>query len=344
MKRSLMTLMSFIAIAIAIATPLQASAASNSLGVNPRRDYVIKPGEKVSDTLYVTNLSKTEDLVINIRAVDFGPKNKTGSPNLLLKQTEPTRWSLKPYLTVAKDVTIPAGKSADVPFTVSIPANVGAGSYYSAIQYSTGRAGSETNLSLTSSSATLMFVRVPGEAKSSLVLDRFGVFTPDSEKVGGVYGSFFSATAPKYLAVELTNKGNVAEQPSGSIIVKDIFGKEVKTYEKVNPNNNVVLIEQTRRLDVCLNEEFTERKDKETNRTIEETICHDSNLKPGRYTADLTMLYGDNGNSSQEVKSSATFWYLPVWFLALVALGLTAVTFAVLYVLRKLKRGGRRNR
>ena len=63
---------------LALLAPLNhVSAASNSLGVNPRRDYTIKAGDKVSGTLSVSNLSKTDDLVINIDVIDFGAKNET---------------------------------------------------------------------------------------------------------------------------------------------------------------------------------------------------------------------------------------------------------------------------
>lgn len=321
---------------------VHAQTSSNSLGVNPRRDYVINAGETVNEVLVVSNLSKTADLNIKIRIVDFEGKNQTGSPSLLLKREEPTAWSLKPYLTLPKTVKIPAGKSADVPFTITIPKSVGAGSLYSAIQYSTDGGNGDRNVSLTSSTATLMFVRVPGEAKNDLTLQKFGPFTPNADNADGLFGTFYSATKPKYLSYVLKNNGNVAEQPAGSVSLKNIFGKEVKLFENANPSKSIVLIDQTRRFDLCLNEERTDRKDAETGRNIEEVKCNDFNLQPGRYTATMALIYGDNGSSSREINAVSTFWYLPVWFLIIVALGIAALVGAVLFVLRKMKRGGAR--
>lgn len=318
-----------------------ASAASNSLGVNPRRDYTIKSGEKINDTLFVTNLSKTDDLVVDIQLIDFSAKDETGSPTLLLGQKEPARWSLKPYMTIAKNYTIAAGKSAEVPFTISIPANVGAGSYYSAVKYSTSGQESEDNVSLTSSSATLMFIRVPGEAKDILKLKDFGAFTPDASGNSGTYGSLYAGSAPKYLSYRLTNEGNVAEQPTGSVQIKDMFGKQVKLFENANPGNNIVLIDQTRRINLCINEDKINRKDAESGRNVEEVKCNNSGLSPGRYTAQLAIIYGDNGSSSHELRDVASFWYLPIWFVILSIAVLAAVAGLIWYGIRKFTRRGR---
>jgi hypothetical protein len=316
---------------------MPASAASNSLGVNPRRDYTIKSGEKVSDVLSVSNLSKTDDLVIDIKLIDFGPQDETGSPKLLLTEKEPTRWSLKPYLTIASNVRVPAGKSIQLPFTIAIPAKVGAGSYYGAIKYSTtGGDTANNNVSLTSSSATLVFVRVPGEANDVLLLNKFGPFTPNSTGTSGSFGKLYIGTPPKYLSYRLTNKGNVAEQPTGSIALKNVFGKKIKIFENANPNKSTVLIDQTRRIDLCLNEQKITRNDSESGREVEETKCNDSNMSPGRYTAQLALVYGDNGSSSHELRSLVSFWYLPVWFVLAVAAGLLLIIGTVVLIVRKL--------
>jgi len=317
-------------------------AASNSLGVNPRRDYTIKAGEKVSDTIYVTNLSKTDGLTIDIQLVDFGAKDETGSPKLLLGQKEPTRWSLKSYLTVVKNVKIAAGQSTQIPFTIAIPANVGAGSYYGAIKYSTGGdGGTSSNVSLTSSSATLVFVRVPGEANDALLLKEFGAFTPNMAGDTGDFGSFYGGSAPKYLSYRLTNTGNVAEQPNGSVVLKDMFGKQTKLFEKANPNNNIVLIDQTRRFDLCLNGEKTTQKDKETGRDVDVSKCKDSRLKPGRYTAQIDIVYGDNGSAQHELRKVASFWYLPLWFIiaiAVVLLLIAGIVWLLVHTIRGKKK------
>jgi hypothetical protein len=321
-----------------VSTPVQ--AASNSLGVNPRRDYTVKAGNKVTDTLVLTNLSKTDDLTVQIKPTDFGPQDETGSPSLMLKATEPTKWSLNRYLTIPESYKVPAGKSVDVPFTISIPANVGAGSFYSAIRYSAVADGTNKNISLTSSSATLMFVRVPGEARSFMQLQKFGAFVPSEDGKTGAFTKVFGSTSPKYLSYRLKNTGNVAEQPTGSLLIKNIFGKQVKLYENANPRSNIVLIDQTRRIDLCLNEERTTKKD-ELDRTVEDIKCNEYKFAPGRYTAQLSLLYGNEGGSSNELSGSTTFWYLPAWFVVSVVAALAVIAGLIWFVIRTIKNRGK---
>ncbi len=341
MKKFSSFLMVAIAIFAVLAAPLRVNAASNSLGVNPRRDYTIKPGETVKDTLNVSNLNKQEPLVISIRTLDFESKDETGAPGLLLKRTEPTRWSLKPYLKFPESLTIPAGKSVDVPVSITMPANIGAGSYYSAINYAVAADGGESNVSLASSSVSLLFVRVPGETRSTLTLEDFGAFTPSQDFTSGAYGKFFSATKPKYVSYTLKNLGNIAEQPTGSMEIKNIFGKQVKMLEDVNPNKSLVIIEQTRRIDVCLNEAQVTKKNNATNSDEQVKECNDMSLMPGRYTANLSLFYGDNGTASQEISETATFWYLPVWFIIAVAVVLLIIGIAVRSLVNKVRSVGK---
>ncbi len=295
------------------------AAGSNSLGVNPRRDYTIQSGQTKSDTLTVTNLSKTDDLTVGIDLIDFSAKNETGAPSLILDSSKETRWSLKPYAKFPKSVNVPAGKSVQIPFSITIPKNLGAGSYYGAVRYTSGgTADNSKNLSLTSSTATLVFVRVPGEANDALRILTFGAFTPNADASSGTFGKMYVGSAPKYLAYRIVNTGNVAEQPNGSVELKNIFSKKVKIFDKANPNGNIVLIDQTRRFDLCLNESTVTAKDPRNNTDTTTPVCNPLKLAPGRYTARLALVYGDNGSSQHELSYVSSFWYLPTWFIIVV--------------------------
>jgi hypothetical protein len=319
------------------------AASSNSLGVNPRRDYTIKPGDKVSDTIFVRNLSQTDALDMKIDLVDFQAQNQTGAPQLLLKETHPTSWSLKPYMTIQSTFQLGPGKSAEIPFTIAIPKNVGAGSFYTAIRYSAVGA-SNGNLNLSGSSTTLVFVRVPGQANDSLRMTAFGAFTPNGDNSDGVYGSFYSATAPKYLSYTLKNTGNVAEQPTGSILLKDTFGKQAKLYQDANPSKNLVLIDQTRRIDFCMNQGEVSKKVNGVDTKV--PVCNPFDMKPGHYTALLDLFYGSQGSSAREIKATASFWYLPAWFIVsviVVLLLLACFVWLILHAIRN-RRGKYKNR
>ncbi|HET8671317.1 MAG TPA: hypothetical protein VFM05_12040, partial [Candidatus Saccharimonadales bacterium] len=110
-------------------------AASNGLGITPRKDYSVEQGKSISDVLYISNLSLSQNLEVTMRLLDFGAQNETGAPALQLNEDAPAvPWTLKPFIKIPKSVSVPAGKSTNIPISISIPASQGAGSYYSAIE------------------------------------------------------------------------------------------------------------------------------------------------------------------------------------------------------------------
>lgn len=312
------------------------AAASNSLGVNPRKDYTINAGDKTTDTIFVRNISQKDVLNVSISTLDFQSQGQTGSPEFLLHETQPTRWSLKSYMTLPKSVTIAPGGSSEVPITISIPKGVGAGSYYSAVRFDASGGAGGGNLNLSGSAITLIFVRVPGKTTDNLQLTNFGTYVLADGADSGVYQSFFGATKPQYLSYALKNTGNVAEQPTGSILIKNQFGKQVEVYQNANPNNYLVLLDQTRRIDFCLNPQTKTVKDSAGSSSTVNT-CVNPKLAPGRYTANLDLFYGSNGSPSNEIQAKTTFWYLPSWFIFAIIAAILVVAGVVWLVVNTIR-------
>lgn len=318
-----------------------AQAASNGLGITPRKNYTLQPGAHVSDTLYIGNLSQTQPLNVALRAVDFSAQNQTGSPQLdLLKNAPQTPWSIKPFLTMPSSVAVPAGKAVNVPITITIPKDQGAGSYYSAIEYTAQNTPGDQNVTLAASSVSLVFVTVPGHANEHMQLKEFGAFIPSSDDESGSYTSWFFSTAPKVLAYTLQNQGNVAEQPTGSMLIKNMFGKQVKVIDQANPKNELALIDQTRRFEACV-QQGSQTTKSSNGQTQTNVVCSPTHLAPGRYTVELAIFYGLNGSSNQEIMGTATFWYLPIWFLILVGVFIFAIVLGVYALVRKMQAAGR---
>jgi hypothetical protein len=340
-QKLVFTVISLLAICVAPALPASA-ASSNGLGITPTKNYTVQPGGHVSDTLYVNNLSKTDDLHLHLRVIDFSAKDETGTPQLDLKDNAPQpTWSLKPFLQLpSADVTVPAGKADNIPVTVSVPAGQGAGSYYSAIEYTAQNQPGQQNVTLAASSVTLAFLNVPGQTKEFMTLKQFGAFTPSADDETGKFSTFFFGSQPKELAFRVSNQGNVAESPTGSILIKNIFGKQVKVIQEANPKHQLALRDQIRRFETCISSsEQTVKNSSGEDQT--NTVCKSAGLLPGRYTAMLDVFYGQNGNNSQEIQGTATFWYLPYWFLIAVAIVILAIVFVVWRVVHKFKRGRR---
>lgn len=307
---------------------------SNGLGISPRKDYTVQAGKTVTDTLFIQNLSLNQDLQVSIRLVDFGAANETGTPALQLEENAPqTPWSLKPFVKVQDSIKIAAGKSANVPISVTIPATQGAGSYYSAIEYTAQNPETKEKVNIAASTASLVFVTVPGNAKEQLVMKQFGTYASNENQTSGGFKSFFLGASPKEFAYRLENRGNIAEQPSGSLLVKDMFGRTVKEVADANPKKQLVLIGQTRRIQVCMKSSVLTSKDP-SGQQSQQAVCDDPGLLPGRYTAQIALYYGLNGNNSQELTATTSFWYFPWWSLILLGVAIVLVAGLVWLVRR----------
>lgn len=293
-----------------------ASAASSAaLSIIPRKNYTIEQGKSIKDTLTIRNLDNDRPLELSLRVVDFSFNDDGGTPKLFLDEDAPqTTWSLKPYLKIPTSVTVPPKASRTVDMNIAIPAEHGAGSYYSAIVYSSGSADGG-NVGLSASGVTLVFTNIPGKVNENLELEKLGAYhLANGNKKGGY--TFITMDKPEAIAYTLKNKGNVAESPVGSITLKHMFAK-AETIPNINPNSSLALIGQSRTFTSCIK---LKSEDVDFNGTpTKSTSCTEPSLWPGLYTVTLDAYYGQNGNNTQEIVKTATFWYLPLWFLLIVA-------------------------
>jgi len=316
------------------ANPVSAQS-SSALSIVPKKSYTIEPGKTINDNLTIRNLDSEKPLELTLRVVDFTYRDDSGTPKLLLGENEPTKtWSLKPFLTIPKQVKVEPGKSKTINMRVSIPKNHGAGSYYSAIVYSTG-APEGGNVGLNASGVTLAFANIPGTVKENLKVEKFGAYMPVGKENKPSYISF-TATEPKNIAYTLKNEGNVTEAPVGSITLKSMWGKEY-TIGNVNPNQSLALIGQSRTFTSCIK---LKAQEVDFNGTKSEAnTCTSAGLWPGYYSASLDLFYGQNGNATKELNSTGSFWYLPVWFIILVLILLALIALGIWLLVRKIRSG-----
>jgi hypothetical protein len=326
MKRLFSYLGAALALFLMVVSPVSAATTSSGLSITPRKNLNIQPGSSVTDKLTIGNLDNGKDLNITFKIIDFTFTDETGTPKLFLADNAPqTTWSLKPFMTLPKSVTVPAGQTRTINYTVKIPKTQGAGSYYSAIQYAaTGADGG--NVALSASGVTLVFVSVPGVVNEKMELKKLGAYQTNQNSASGKF-IFIAMDKPKQIGFTLKNMGNVAESPVGSMTLKPMFGGKAKTIEDINRISSLALLGQTRLFLTCIE---TEQQQVQFNGgTTNTTKCKSPSLRPGRYT-----FYGQNGNSTHEIQAVAHFWYLPTWFL----LAVLAVILFIAYWGWKLKR------
>lgn len=319
----------------AAAATTSGGGSSTGLSINPRKNLVVNPGQTINDNLIVGNLSPLYPLSISLRVVDFTFYNNSGTPKLFLAQNAPqTTWSIKPFIHLPGTETIPAGGSIQVPYSVTVPKNQGAGSYYGAIVYSAD-SGKGGNLDLDASGVSLVFVNVPGAVHENLSLQKLGVYTASKRAAVGSY-TFINTQKPKQIAYTLQNKGNVAESPAGSATVTYMFGGKPINIANVNVNSDLALIGQSRLFQSCLNN--LQQGVTAVGTYNLEDVCGPVNLKPGLYTINLSAYYGQNGNPTQEVSGTASFWYLPWWFIITFIVVILILAFIIWRVVRIVRR------
>ncbi len=338
MNRVKSTVLALLASIIAVSgflLPFEASAqGSAALSIVPKKNYTVEAGKSVNDTLLIRNQDQQQPLNLTLRVVDFTYLDESGAPKLNLDQNAPqTTWSLKPFLKIPEKVTVDPGESKTIDLEVSVPANQGAGSYYSAIVYSSGSADGG-NVGLSASGVTLAFVNIPGEVKENLILEKLGAYrSSGSSSTGGSY-AFSMATMPQRIAYTLKNEGNVAESPVGSITLKPLIGKEI-TIDNINPQGSLALIGQTRTFVSCIKLAGQE-VDFEGSRT-EATACADPGLWPGYYKVEMAAYYGQNGNNTRDLVGTGGFWYLPGWFVIIVAAIVLFVAYRIWRIVRYIR-------
>jgi hypothetical protein len=299
---------------------------SAALSITPKKTYLIEPGKSVDDTLVIRNLDSTSALELTLRVVDFTFTDNGGTPKLFLDDNAPqTTWSLKPFITVPESVTVPAGGTKTLKMKVSIPSNHGAGSYYSAIVYSSGAPGGGGNVGLSASGVTLVFTQIPGQVTENLALKKLGIY--DTAAQGKISGyQFIVDKQPTTIGYTLENTGNVTESPAGSIVLKDLFGRETKITD-VNPSGSLALIGQTRTYNACI--KLASQQVSFSGSQTTASTCVNPGLWPGYYKVSLDLFYGQNGNLTQEITGVSSFWYLPLWFVITFLILLAAVVVVI---------------
>ena len=281
-----------------------ASADSLSLTITPPFfDLNVSPGDSWSSSIKVVNTNPT-DISVYASVMGFAPSDEQGHGRFLdAASTAGDPDALANWITASKGpVNIPAGSSAEIPFSIVVPANASPGGHYAGILIGTEPAAagaSGSHIGVSSYISSLIFVRVAGDIKEEGNIEEFST-AQDLYQDPNV--SF---------VLKFTNSGNVHLRPIGEIEIYNAWGKE---RGKIDVNQvgalGYVLPSSTREFDF-------------------EWQGDPSWFDIGPYTAVATLAYGDNG--SKNVSSTIGFWILPIWKLLTVALG--TLFFIIIFVI-----------
>jgi hypothetical protein len=242
---------------------------------------------------------------------------------LLEEDAKPTAYSIIPWIKPLPKFNLSPKQIQRLKVEVTIPANAAPGGYYGVIRFTGIPPELEgTGVSLSASVGALLFIRVNGDAKESLILEEFSI----SE--GGAKGWLFDST-PLSVDVRIKNDGNTFEQPKGTVTITDMGGN-VLTRMGINNDEGNILPGTIRKFGDILDKDYIGDK-----------------WLFGQYKATLEMSYGTGG--TKKITGEITFWVIHWKLIGAIILGVIALAVIVKLWLSGYKkrvlnqsRGGRR--
>jgi hypothetical protein len=173
-------------------------------------------------------------------------------------------------------ITVPAGGSVVVPFTINVPKNAGPGGHYGAIFISYGATRPTFNGSgLGYEVGSLIELRIAGNAAENAEIKEFS-----TDK------SLYQDPSVTFTA-SVANEGNVLLQPRGPIDITNMFGQKVGT---------VVMNDSGASIFPGAQRSFT-------------ASWSGNGFAFGQFNSIITLNYGDTENKT--VSASASFWVIP---------------------------------
>ena len=224
------------------------------------------------------------ELTVYAQVVNFAPQGETGEGKFLPifeKSTEGT--TLAEWISLSSEaIVIAPEQSVTIPFTVSVPKDAAPGGHFAAILVGTKPPESAGVIKISTSQivTSLFFVRVAGDVQEQGTIREFRTTR-----------SFVDVPKADF-QVRFENKGNVHLQPQGEIIITNMWGKERGTIP-INHQTHFgnVLPQSIRKF------EFSWKGEQ-------------SFSDIGRYTAQLTLVYGTEGRKFETAKTY--FYVIPV--------------------------------
>lgn len=274
--------LSVMAVFAGVALAQEDGTSTIALSVSPQVfEISADPGDSVSESFRIVNGTDV-DLTLTATPKNFTPEGEEGGVNLT---EDSTSYSLASWISVNPSlVTVPARGSQDFDFVINLPADAEPGSHLGSIIVQTEPVDLDgSGAAVSQEIGPLILASVSGDIVEAAEI---ASFTTDS----------FWESGPVALETRVTNKGNVHFKPAGTIEIKNMFGSVVATIDLDEKN---VLPDSTRLL---------------TNE------WNGVGFTVGRYTADLTLIYGSNNEILTASTSFTVFPYKTIVPVALVVL------------------------
>ena len=254
------------------------------------------PGQTITGQLRLRNITKS-DLIAKPRIDDFGAKGEDGQPQILLDETEATKYSLKYWVTAIPSLRLAPGKIENIPFTIVVPKNAEPGGHFGVIRFTAQPPDLEgTGVALSASIGALVLLRVSGPiTESSSILD---FSTGIKSKAGSFLAGTFFETGPVWFVERIRNSGSVHVKPTGTIDIFNIFNTKVASIAVNDKPGGNILPDSIRRYEQDWGGKWLF----------------------GPYRARLNLTYGSAKTAL--VGKNIVFWVLPWRLMLIILIGL----------------------
>ncbi|HEU0085347.1 MAG TPA: hypothetical protein VFQ59_00075 [Candidatus Paceibacterota bacterium] len=318
MKSRLIIIIAILLTAFTYADNLHAEVKRMKInGIEIRNDFVVEPGktevflnpgETITKSISITN-RVNRDVSFKLTSEDLQGTDDPQSPLILLGD-DIGPYSLKNFIfPEINEFTLAFGEKITIPVNISIPFDAEPRGYYGALIVSnapdkfaedgvTPTTEAEGKTVLVSRIGSLFLLRINGEGKEEGHITDF--------KIKGPVKSFYEHMPPGF-EVGFKNTGNVHLVPYGEIIIRNIFGMEIR---RVPLDAYFVLPNSTRYREIETPETFGF----------------------GRYTAELTFY---RGYGTEMIEEALSFWVLPWKIILLTFFGLLVLVSLVYYILTR---------
>ncbi len=315
-KRFITIVMSVLFAAVAIAMPVIAqedNGGGSGLSISPTRsEFNIAPG--TSQKLEITIRNVTSGSILAQPFVnDFEADNITGGPKLYQNPDKRNAATITKFLAGSLgEVLLKPGERKDLSYDLIVPEGAAPGAYYGAMTFKAtpadGAAPQPGEVGLTANVSSLVLIEVPGDITEKVAVTSVKAYqtTKDGDKTSSMF-----STAPDKIGITVKNLGNSFAKPFGTVTMNNMFGKQVLSYELNNlqPRGNIL---------------------PNSSRVFTDNIKGIS--MPGRYNITANVSHGRGG---EIIVAKASFWYLPAWFIAVLAAIVLAVAAVAWWLFKR---------
>lgn len=265
----------------------------------PTFELSANPGDTLNNSFRIVN-GTDQELTLSTAVKNFTAEGEEGAVNLT---DDETGFSLASWISVNPETAVlPARGSQTFAFTIDVPLDAEPGGHFGSVIVSTNPVQIDaTGASVSQEAGPLILLSVAGEVNQAGNIVSFASTKGTWEK------------GPVVLETRISNEGNVHFKPSGTIAIKNMFGREVT---RINLEERNVLPGTTRKLVNEWSPGFT----------------------VGRFTADASVVFGPDQNVDT---ASTTFVIFPYKVIVPAVLGVILVLWLLIRGRQRISAAGK---